>query len=105
MHQRHGWNERTEDGEKREVLAVKFGKEWTLQSKLRGEERWTYHRPPLRADLETLLDILRRKYQRRRASWEDVQSVEKLLKELPASTGENATEPKEDPGPQVEGEN
>lgn len=83
MHNEHGWTERTEDGEKRELRAVKFGGRWRIQAKLRTDETWTYYDPPLRADLETLLDILRRKYQRRRASHEDVLSVEKLLRELP----------------------
>ena len=81
MHNQHAWTERTPEGEKREVRAVKFGKQWKLQSKLRGAETWTYYDPAETADLETLLEILRRKYQRRRASWEDVLSVERLLKE------------------------
>ena len=81
MHNEHAWTERTPSGEKREVRAIKFGGQWRLQSKIRGADAWTYHDPAEPADLETLLDILRRKYQRRRASWEDVLSVERLLKE------------------------
>ena len=85
MHNEHAWKERTPEGEKREIRAVKFGKQWRLQSKLKSEAQWTYYDRPLEADLETLLDILRRKYQRRRASHEDVLSVERLLKEIRGS--------------------
>lgn len=83
MHNEHGWTERTADGEKREVRAVKFGGRWRLQAKLKGDAEWTYYDPPLRTDLESLRDILYRKYQRRRASYEDVLSVDKLLQESP----------------------
>ncbi len=79
MHNKHIWNERTEDGEKREVRAIKFGGIWRIQSKLRNDEEWTYHEPALMEDLIELRDILFRKYQRRRASYEDVISVEKLI--------------------------
>ncbi len=83
MKQRHGWNERGEDRIKREFVANKFGGSWRLQSKAEGEEEWTQHDPPTREQLETLRDILFRKYQRRRASYEDVQSIEKWLEALP----------------------
>ena len=81
MHNQHIWKETTEDGEKREVRAIKFGGVWRLQSKLKSEANWVYHEEPLRADLEQLRDVLFRKYQRRRASHKDVLSVEKMLKE------------------------
>lgn len=80
MHNEHSWTERTEEGARREIRAVKFGKKWRLQAKVRGEETWTYYDEGApRRDLEALLDILRRKYQRRRASLSDVTSVEELL--------------------------
>jgi len=81
MHNLHGWKETTDDGEKREVRAVKFGGVWKIQSKLKGENVWTYHDPPLLADLIELRDVLFRKYQRRRAAYEDVVLIEKMLKE------------------------
>lgn len=79
MHNKHIWIEKTEDGEKREVRAIKFGGNWRLQSKLKSEENWIYHEPPLMEDLVELRDVLFRKYQRRRASYEDVVSVEKMI--------------------------
>ena len=84
MRNEHGWTQRTEDGEKREVRAVKTQGRWRLQSKSKGEENWTYHDEPLRTDLEELRDILWRKYQRRRASHEDVLLADRMLADLDA---------------------
>jgi hypothetical protein len=87
MHNIHVWKETTEEGEKREVRAVKFGGVWSIQSKLRHEERWTYHEPPLLADLEELKDVLFRKYQRRRAAYEDVVLIEKMIEKRKVESG------------------
>jgi hypothetical protein len=88
MRNEHAWTHRTEDGEKREVRAIKTQGRWRLQSKIKNEERWTYHEVPLRSDLEELRDILWRKYQRRRASHEDVLLADKMLAELAATDEE-----------------
>ena len=79
MRSQHIWTERDENGSKREVRATKFGGRWRLQAKTAGDLDWTYYERPLLADLLALKDILFRKYQRRRASSEDVASVEKLI--------------------------
>jgi len=79
MRSQHIWTERDEQGSKREVRATKFGGTWRLQAKTAGELDWTYYERPLLKDLLALKDILARKYQRRRASSEDVASVEKLI--------------------------
>lgn len=81
MHNEHGWKEKSENGEKREVRATKFGGVWRIQSKLKGAGDWTPHDPPLLADLVELRDVLFRKYQRRRAAYEDVILIEKLIAE------------------------
>jgi hypothetical protein len=75
----HAWKTTTEDGEKREVRAEKFGKRWRLQAKVKGEEGWTYYDDPLVADLIELRDVLFRKYQRKHLSWEDLEAVEKMI--------------------------
>jgi hypothetical protein len=72
---------RTQDGGKREVRATKFGGAWRLQAKTAGDVEWTYYDHPLLEDLLTLKEILVRKYQRRRASMEDIASLEKLIQE------------------------
>jgi hypothetical protein len=79
MPSQHIWTERTKDGVKREVRATKFGGMWRLQAKTAGDLDWTYYERPLPDDLLALKEILARKYQRRRASSEDVASVEKLI--------------------------
>jgi len=79
MRSQHIWTERDEHGSKREVRATKFGGVWRLQAKTAGELDWTYYDPPLLEDLLALKESLARKYQRRRASSEDVAAVEKLI--------------------------
>ena len=76
----HGWKHKTEDGEKREVRAEKFGGNWRIQAKLKGEERWTYFDPPELPDLIELRKILWNKYQRKHLAWEDVAEVERLIR-------------------------
>jgi hypothetical protein len=61
------------------VRATKFGGVWRFQAKTAGDFDWTYYEHPLLGDLLALKEILVRKYQRRRASSEDVASVEKLI--------------------------
>jgi len=61
------------------VRATKFGGAWRFQAKTAGDVGWTYYERPLLEDLLALKEILVRKYQRRRASTEDVVSIEKLI--------------------------
>ena len=79
MRSQHIWTNRDEHGSKREVRATRFGGKWRLQAKTAGDVDWTYYERPLLDDLLALKEILVRKYQRRRASNEDVASVEKLI--------------------------
>ena len=84
MRSQHIWTEKDADGRKREVRVTKFGGVWRFQAKFAGESDWTYYERPLLEDLLTLKDVIFRKYQRRRASAEDLQSVEKLLRQYAA---------------------
>jgi hypothetical protein len=79
MRSQHIWTERDEHGSKREVRATRFGGRWRLQAKTADDLEWTYYERPSLEDLLALKEILVRKYQRRRASSEDVASVEKLI--------------------------
>ena len=72
MHNKHAWVVRSNGGLKREVRVIKAGGSWRFQSKRADEERWTYFDEPLIADLEEFREVLFRKYQRRRAAYEDV---------------------------------
>ena len=89
MRNTHVWKTKTEAGEKREVRAEKFGKQWRLQAKLKSEERWTYYDTPLLEDLVELREVLFKKYQRKHLSWEDIAAIEKMIAERggPVPTG------------------
>ncbi len=84
MPSQHIWTEKDQHGKKREVRATKFGGAWRLQSKVSGETEWIYYDSPPLQDLLHLKEIIARKYQRRRASIEDVASVNKLIDEQDA---------------------
>jgi hypothetical protein len=81
MPSQHIWTDRDQDGRKRELRATKFGGAWRFQAKTAGDLDWTYYDRPLLEDLLKLKEVLVRKYQRRRASIEDVGSIEKLIQE------------------------
>ena len=81
MRSQHIWTDRNQHGSKREVRATKFGGAWRFQAKTAGDVDWTYYERPLLEDLLVLKDILVRKYQRRRASTEDLVSLEKLIEQ------------------------
>jgi hypothetical protein len=76
----HIWTEKDDSGRKREVRVTKFGGNWRFQAKYADEEDWTYYNRPELNDLLALKAIVFRKYQRRRASAEDVESLEQLLR-------------------------
>jgi len=76
MHNQHAWTDRTAEGIKREVRVIKRGTLWRFQSKREDQDGWEYYEEPMLADLESFKGILFRKYQRRRASFEDVRWVE-----------------------------
>ncbi|HEU0275122.1 MAG TPA: hypothetical protein VFQ83_11395 [Candidatus Udaeobacter sp.] len=87
MRSQHIWTDKDQEGRKREVRATKFGGAWRLQAKVAGDLNWTYYDRPLLEDLLTLKEILVRKYHRRRASIEDVASIEKLIQDAEKITG------------------
>jgi hypothetical protein len=60
---------------------TKFGGVWRFQAKYTDESEWTYYERPLLNDLQVLKNVVFRKYQRRRASAEDVASIEKLIQD------------------------
>jgi hypothetical protein len=77
----HVWKHTTEDGEKREVRAEKFGGKWRIQAKLKSEETWNYYDAPPLEDLIELRRILWNKYQRKHLAFEDVAAVDQLIRD------------------------
>jgi hypothetical protein len=80
----HAWTVREEDHMKREIRVTKEASRWRFQSKRADAECWTYHEKPLEADLLLFLDVLDRKYSRRRASFGDITLAKQMLAELHA---------------------
>ena len=75
----HVWKHTTDDGERREVRAEKFGGKWRIQAKRKSEENWTYYDVPELEDLVELRRVLFNKYQRKHLAFEDVAAVEKMI--------------------------
>lgn len=84
MHGKQGWRTETEDGEIREVRVNRVAGVWRFQSREKGETEWTRHDPPRVEDVRHFVEMVERKYQRRRASLKTVQELRKLLEELQA---------------------
>lgn len=76
---KHEWREKTEEGETRLVTATRHAGKWQLQSRLKSEDEWTKFAKIELDDLETLHDIISRKYQRSRVPYEQVQEIESLI--------------------------
>ena len=60
---------------------TKFGGRWRFQAKYADEPGWTYYDRPELNDLLALKEIVFRKYQRRRASAEDVEAIKVMLRD------------------------
>ena len=82
----HEWTIRDEDGVKREIRVIKEAGLWRFQTKRDDVETWTYYdnkksHPPA-GDVESFLEVLERKYRRRRAAHGDLQLAKKMLADL-----------------------
>ena len=65
---KHEWREKTEEGATRLVTAVRHAGKWQLRSRLKSDLEWTEFPTIELDDLETLHDIISKKYQRNRCS-------------------------------------
>ena len=71
---------------KREIRVIKEASLFRFQTKRADAERWTYYdnkktKPPA-ADVESLIDVLERKYQRKRAPYSDLLLAKKMLADV-----------------------
>jgi len=79
MRQILGWSENDEEGRKRDVEASRSLNHWTFRYRYNRREEWVdVPQPPL-AYWELLVDLLQRKYQRRRCAWHDVEEAKAFL--------------------------
>jgi len=87
MRGNHEWTVRDEDGVKREIRVIKEAGLFRFQAKRADAEAWTYFdnkkTKPSAKDLESLIDVLERKYQRKRAPYSDLLLARKMLSDLP----------------------
>ncbi len=70
-----------EDGTIYDVRVTHFAKEFKFQFRDKGSEVWDYKRKPTLDDVQTLVDNVTRRYQRRQATHEELERVKKMLEE------------------------
>jgi hypothetical protein len=70
--------------QRRFVCAERFAKEWRFKWKVQRRGEWTQGLTATRAMWDILLDALKRRYRRREGvTDEDVEQVERIIKDLP----------------------
>ena len=83
----HEWIVRDEDGVKREIRVIKEASLFRFQTKRADAESWTYFdnkkTKPNPQDIESLIEVLERKYQRKRTPYSDLMLAKKMLSDLP----------------------
>jgi hypothetical protein len=73
-----------ETGERRFLCAWRFAGVWSFKYKFQRRGEWTKGLKPTRAMWEHVLDSLQRRYRRREGvTDEDIEQVERILRELP----------------------
>lgn len=78
----HAWVVRDEDHIKREIRVSKEASRWRFQSKRADASTWTYYDKPPKEDLMAFIEVLERKYQRRRAAHHDILLAKQMLGEI-----------------------
>ena len=78
MRQKIGWTEKDPERGKLDVEAARNRNLWTFTKRANRREEWETFDPKV-PDWENLLDVLERKYQRRRCAWKDVEQVQQEL--------------------------
>jgi hypothetical protein len=76
---KHEWRENTDEGVIRLVRFTHHARKWQLQSRLKSDAEWTKFPVIPLDDLETLREILWKKYQRNRVPHEHVLEVDALI--------------------------
>jgi hypothetical protein len=76
------WRSQLEDGTPIDVRAVNFPRRWTLKYRPRDADDWIYNWNAPRAEWETLLDALQRRYQRQQATRKDLDEVRRVIERL-----------------------
>ncbi len=77
------WKTKREDGSVYYVRVTWFSGRFKLQFAEGKHGRWEYDRVPSREDLETFVDAIERRYQRREATLKELEEAKKMLAEAP----------------------
>ena len=75
------WTRVTEEGEKFQVYAHHVGDRWIFYARRRRYDEWQEQKQPPLEDWLELLDSIRRRVQRRLQRPEEVQRVERAIRE------------------------
>jgi hypothetical protein len=75
------WIRTTEEGEKFQVYAHHVGNRWIFYSRRRRFDQWQELKQPVLEDWLELLDSVRRRVQRRLLRPEEIQRIEKTIRE------------------------
>ena len=79
MRDKVGWKVVTDEGVKRDIVASRTRNEWSFRYQEGRADEWHEIKKPTLEHWEALLDLLERKYQRRRCAWRDVEQVKDCL--------------------------
>jgi hypothetical protein len=75
------WKTKRDDGSKYEVRITWFSGKFKFQFREAGSDSWDYERVPERQDLEDLVENISRRYQRRAATFKELEEAKRLLEE------------------------
>lgn len=75
------WVRTNEEGEKFQVYAHRVGDQWNFYVRQRRFDQWEAVKQPLLEDWLELLDGVRRRVQRRLVRPEEIQRIEKTIRE------------------------
>lgn len=76
------WTRTNEEGEKLQVYAHRIGDQWTFYIRQRRFDDWEVNKQPPLEDWLELLDGVKRRVPRRLVRPEEVQRIEKRIREL-----------------------
>ena len=80
------WKTKRADGSVYFVRVTWFSGRFKLQFCEGKHGRWEYDRVPSREDLETFVDAIERRYQRREATLKELDEARKMLEAAPPAT-------------------
>jgi hypothetical protein len=77
------WKTKREDGSVYYVRVTWFSGRFKLQFAEGKHGKWEYDRVPSREDLETFVNAIERRYQRREATLKELEEAQKMLADTP----------------------